>query len=70
MSTLATSSTAKVATDTKLARLFGLQGEAWLRHANPISVRTRFAGVFGERSWADRTRVDLLDQFRSSQCRR
>jgi hypothetical protein len=34
---------AKVTTDTKLARLFGLQGESWLRHANPVSVWTRFA---------------------------
>jgi hypothetical protein len=34
---------AKVTTDTKLARLFGLKGEGWLRHANPISVWTRFA---------------------------
>jgi hypothetical protein len=43
MSAPATSSTGKVTTDTKLARLFGLQGEAWMRHANPISVWTRFA---------------------------
>ena len=34
---------AKITTDTKLARLFGLQGESWLRHANPVSVWTRFA---------------------------
>ncbi|HEU4910034.1 MAG TPA: DUF6653 family protein, partial [Propionibacteriaceae bacterium] len=89
-------------------RLFGLKGEGWLRHANPISVWTRFAvlpmlalsiwsrtwiglwslvpialslvfmiinpvlfpkprstknwaskGVFGERIWADRTKVEL-----------
>jgi hypothetical protein len=37
------SQAAKVTTDTKLARLFGLQGESWLRHANPVSVWTRFA---------------------------
>ena len=37
------SQTAKVTTDTKLARLFGLQDEGWLRHANPWSVWTRFA---------------------------
>lgn len=37
------SQAAKVTTDTKIARLFGLQGEAWMRHANPISVWTRFA---------------------------
>jgi hypothetical protein len=34
---------ATVTTDTRLARLFGLQGESWLRHANPVSVWTRFA---------------------------
>ena len=33
----------KVTTDTKIARLFGLKGEGWLRHANPVSVWTRFA---------------------------
>ena len=43
MSTSATSSTGGVTTDTKLARLFGLKGEAWMRHANPVSVWTRFA---------------------------
>jgi hypothetical protein len=44
MSTPASSSQpAKVTTDTKLARLFGLRGEAWMRHANPVSVWTRFA---------------------------
>jgi hypothetical protein len=116
MSTPATSpSTGKVTTDTKLARLFGLQGEGWERHANPVSVWTRFAVlpllavsiwsrdwigwwslipialslvfmvvnpllfpkpastrnwaskcVFGERIWADRNKVELPDQFRSS----
>ena len=30
-------------TDARLARLFGLQGDSCLRHANPISVWTRFA---------------------------
>ncbi len=117
MSTPAASSSqaAKVTTDTKLARLFGLKGETWMRHANPVSVWTRFAvlpllavsiwsrdwigwwslvpvalslvfmmvnpllfpkpastrnwaskGVFGERIWADRTTVELPEQFRSS----
>jgi hypothetical protein len=33
----------KVTMDAKLAKLFGLQGDRWLRHANPISVWTRFA---------------------------
>src|SRR5919108_2649722 len=27
----------------RVAKLFGLQGEAWMRHANPLSVWTRFA---------------------------
>ena len=31
-----------VSAQTKLARLFGLDGEAWMRHANPMSVWTRF----------------------------
>src|SRR6476659_6852320 len=46
MSTSAGSSpqaAAKVTTDAKLASLFGLQGDGWLRHANPVSVWTRFA---------------------------
>ncbi len=30
-------------TDARLARLFGLRGDTWLRHANPVSVWTRFA---------------------------
>jgi len=107
--------TTKITSDARLARLFGLQGDAWLRHANPISVWTRFAvlpllavsiwsrawigwwslipialslifmvvnpmlfpkprstknwaskGVLGERIWADRTKVELPEQFRSS----
>jgi hypothetical protein len=27
----------------RIARAFGLQGEAWMRHSNPASVWTRFA---------------------------
>jgi hypothetical protein len=27
---------------TKLARIFGLEGDAWMRRANPLSVWTRF----------------------------
>jgi hypothetical protein len=27
----------------KVARLFGLSGEHWMRHANPLSVWTRFS---------------------------
>lgn len=29
----------------RVARLFGLAGDTWMRHANPWSVWTRFAGV-------------------------
>jgi hypothetical protein len=29
--------------DARVARLFGLRGEHWMRHANPISVWTRFS---------------------------
>jgi hypothetical protein len=43
MNTATTPSTGKVTTDAKLARLFGLEGEGWERHANPVSVWTRFA---------------------------
>lgn len=27
----------------RVAKLFGLQGDTWTRHANPVSVATRFA---------------------------
>lgn len=29
----------------RVARAFGLKGDAWMRHANPASVWTRFAGL-------------------------
>lgn len=29
--------------DGRVARLFGLRGESWMRHANPWSVWTRFS---------------------------
>jgi len=29
--------------ETKIARMFGLDGDSWMRHANPVSVWTRFA---------------------------
>lgn len=32
-------------TDRKVAKVFGLEGESWMRHANPASVWTRFTGV-------------------------
>ncbi len=31
--------------DRKLAKLFGLEGQSWMRHANPASVWTRFTVV-------------------------
>ena len=34
---------ARAATGNRVTRAFGLQGDAWLRHANPASVWTRFA---------------------------
>jgi hypothetical protein len=37
------SGTPRVTGETRIAKLFGLQGESWLRHANPLSVWTRFA---------------------------
>jgi hypothetical protein len=98
----------------RIARIFGLEGESWMRHANPLSVWTRFSvlpllaiaiwsrdwigwlslfpiglaiawmfvnpllfkeprstmswasrGVFGERIWADRDKVELPRQYRS-----
>jgi hypothetical protein len=33
----------KAALERSVARLFGLKGEDWQRHANPVSVWTRFA---------------------------
>jgi hypothetical protein len=33
----------KVTSETRVAKLFGLEGESWARHANPVSVGTRFA---------------------------
>lgn len=36
-------SSGKITLDSRIASLFGLRGENWLRHANPLSVWTRFA---------------------------
>ena len=36
-------STGTATGEARLAKLFGLKGESWLRHANPVSVWTRFA---------------------------
>jgi len=115
MSTSEQPTSAGTTFDAKLAKAFGLKGDSWQRHANPISVYTRFAvlpllaisiwsrdwigwwslipvalslvfmmvnpllfpkpsstrnwaskGVFGERIWADRNKVQLPEQFRSS----
>lgn len=33
----------KVTSEGRVAKLFGLEGENWARHANPLSVWTRFA---------------------------
>jgi hypothetical protein len=33
----------RTTTEARVAKLFGLTGENWLRHANPVSVWTRFA---------------------------
>jgi hypothetical protein len=35
----------KDTSERRVARFFGLEGESWMRHANPISVWTRFAVV-------------------------
>jgi hypothetical protein len=37
------SPTPKVTSEQRVAKLFGLEGEKWMRHANPVSVWTRFA---------------------------
>ena len=36
---------ATTTTDSRVARLFGLQGDHWMRHANPWSVWTRFLAL-------------------------
>jgi uncharacterized protein DUF6653 len=36
-----------------VTKLFGLEGEGWMRHANPVSV------------WTDRDKAELPAQFRS-----
>ncbi|MDF2745671.1 MAG: hypothetical protein K0S88_7052 [Actinomycetia bacterium] len=59
-------------------KLFGLEGDNWLRHANlfmmvnpllfppPRSTRNWASkGVFGERIWTERATVELPPQFRS-----
>ena len=43
MTTPATSGTTGSTGERRVAKLFGLQGDTWMRHANPWSVWTRFA---------------------------
>jgi hypothetical protein len=43
MGTGATPQSARSTSEQRVARLFGLQGDSWMRHANPWSVWTRFA---------------------------
>jgi hypothetical protein len=43
--TAPSSATSKGTSERRVARLFGLSGDAWMRHANPWSVWTRFAAV-------------------------
>jgi hypothetical protein len=43
MRTGSASETTKVTGERRVAKLFGLEGETWMRHANPASVWTRFA---------------------------
>jgi hypothetical protein len=40
---VAPSPKAKMTSERKVAKLFGLDGDKWMRHANPVSVWTRFA---------------------------
>jgi hypothetical protein len=69
--------TSKGTSERRVARLFGLSGDGWQRHANPLSVWTRFAAprstrnwasrsVFGEHIWSDRDTVELPARFRTS----
>lgn len=46
MSTPATSGTTRATGERRVARLFGLQGETWMRHANPLSGNDGAAGAF------------------------
>jgi hypothetical protein len=32
----------RITSERRVARLFGLEGDSWMRHANPLSVWTRF----------------------------
>jgi hypothetical protein len=41
--TVQSTPTTRPTSEQRVARLFGLQGDNWMRHANPVSVWTRFA---------------------------
>jgi hypothetical protein len=43
MSAPVTPKRSKITSERRVARLFGLEGENWMRHANPLSVWTRFS---------------------------
>jgi hypothetical protein len=43
-----------------VTKLFGLEGDRWQRHANPVGVWTRL----GERIWADGDKAPIPVQFR------
>lgn len=40
-----TTQTKTTTSNSAIPRLFGLEGDGWLRHANPVSVWTRFAAL-------------------------
>jgi hypothetical protein len=42
---MTTTTTSQATMEQRVARLFGLTGDKWMRHANPLSVWTRFAVV-------------------------
>ncbi len=42
---MSATTTTKPTAERRVAKLFGLEGEAWMRHANPVSVWTRFSVV-------------------------
>jgi len=43
MITDASSSSQPITSEHRVAKLFGLEGDTWMRHSNPLSVWTRFA---------------------------
>jgi hypothetical protein len=45
MSTTTEDRSTRTTMEAKVARVFGLEGEQWMRHANPLSVWSRFSCV-------------------------